>query len=409
MKLSLIPPLLACAALLGQCSNQIIVPEGSDPKPVTELGKTEKEVVKSGNEFGLKLMRTLNAGEADKNMFISPLSVSMALGMTLNGAAGSTRDDMARTLELAGLSDETINGSYRNIIDLLENLDPSVKFRIANSIWSREGFPVEQTFTDVNRKSFDAEISSLDFNRPDAARIINSWVEGSTNGKIKEIVKSPIGSDVVMYLINAIYFKGVWTTQFDKKQTREAPFRGPNGSQSTCNLMYLHDSLRCAETGPVKVVELPYGKTGYSMVVALPNEGVDINSLVGTLTPAVWSDWTDALKRQEAVIQLPRFKVEYEVSLNDALKALGMGIAFGGGADFSRISRSGGLMISEVKHKTFVEVNEEGTEAAAVTSVEMVRTSLPMYFTMRCDRPFLFAIRENSTGTILFAGKIMRP
>lgn len=378
--------------------------------PMRPLTSVEQAVVSADNSFGFKLLAAVNKEDAGKNVFVSPTSVSMALGMTLNGANGATRDSMARTLEFAGLTQKDINSSYKSLITLLTGIDPKVKFQIANSIWYRPDLNVEQAFKDVNKEYFNAEISSINFASPDAPTIINGWVDRNTNGRIKEIVPNPIPREMVMYLINAIYFKGTWTTKFDPANTRDDVFTLPSGGTTPCKLMYLKNKMKVASAGDVQIADLPYGDAGFSMTVVLPKAGTSIDEFAGKLTQAQWALWIAALTEKEAEIYLPKFTLEYGKKLNDALIAMGMRLAFAPSeADFTNIDKAGGLYISEVQHKTFVQVDEEGTEAAAVTSVGVGRTSIGDNFVMRVDRPFIVVIREQNTGTILFIGKIVQP
>jgi serpin B len=334
----------------------------------------------------------------------------VALGMTLNGANGATRDSMARTLEFAGLTQQDINTSYKSLITLLKGIDPKVIFQIANSIWYRPDLRVEQAFKDVNKEYFNAEINSIDFGSASAPATINGWVDRNTNGKIKEIVPDPIPRDMVMYLSNAIYFKGTWTYKFDPAYTRDDVFTLPSGSTVPCKMMSMKSTLKYAENDQCQVLDLPYGDAGFSMTIVLPKKGTSIDDFAGKLTQQQWNLWMAGLAKKEGDVYLPKFKLEYSKKLNDVLKAMGMTLAFTPGlADFTKIDTRGGLFISEVQHKTFVQVDEEGTEAAAVTSVGVGRTSIGDNFVMRIDRPFIFVIRENNTGTILFMGKIVQP
>ncbi|UCC72893.1 MAG: serpin family protein [Gemmatimonadota bacterium] len=375
-----------------------------------DLTVAEEELIQSDNAFGLKLFREIHAqGAADSNIFISPLSVAMALGMTYNGAAGETQLAMQETLELQGLTIEEVNQAYRSLIDLLRNLDPSVEFLLANSIWYREGFAVEQDFLDVNREYFDAEVTALDFSSPSAAPTINSWVSEKTRGRIEKIVDDPIDWLVVMYLINAIYFKGDWTIQFDPELTADWTFYLADGGQVQAPMMTYGgevDVRSYADAG-VSALDLYYGGKAYSMTILLPPYGGDVGSLIESLDSERWQEIVDGLSTTSSDVVLPKFTLEYELEMKDVLTALGMGIAFGDAADFTKIRASGGLYISKVKHKTFVDVNEEGTEAAAVTAVEIREVSMPPTFVI--DRPFIFAIREQFSGTILFMGRIVDP
>jgi serine protease inhibitor len=405
--------LIALALSFLSCEDLGTSPGSPEPRQLTGL---EKSLVRTSNQFGLHLFRTVNQTESSKNVFISPLSVSMALGMTLNGASGTTEEAIRSTLDFSGMTREEISSSYHSLMELLRNLDPKVEFNIANSIWHRLGFAVERDFIETNQRYFEATVAGLDFSSPGASNTINQWVDLNTNGKIKEIVSSPIPDFVVMYLINAIYFKGTWTYQFDKERTSDATFYLPNGTSRTTKLMQLRGTLPYAETAVYQTIELPYGDSLFSMIVVLPKPGESIEAFVNNLTDDSWDNLGDGLHSELGTVYLPKFKLEYEQALNDALTTMGMGVAFDPGrADFRRISQQiydmgERLFITEVKHKTFVQVDEEGTEAAAATSVEIGFTSVgPREFIMRVDRPFFFAITERSSGTLLFVGKIVEP
>jgi len=343
---------------------------------------------------------------------MSPLSASMALGMKMNGAAGQTFEEMRGALAFGTQPTAEINASYRSLIDMLRGLDATVDFRIANSIWYRNGFPFEQTFLDESRQYFDAKVSGLDFASASAVPTINDWVKQSTSGKIDKIVDGPIDADVVMYLINAIYFNGSWTTRFDKSQTRTEPFNAMGGATAPIAMMRRTDTIRVAETADAQVVDLPYGGGAYTMTILLPKQGKSVREVVATLTADSWQSAVAGTSTRQVELQMPKFTLRWEALLNDPLQALGMRQAFeGGAADFTRMSRPAGnrLYISKVKQKSFVDVHEEGTEAAAVTSVEIRVTCACGPQVIRIDRPFIFAIRERLSGTILFLGKIVRP
>ncbi len=398
--------LLICVGFIfSSCDKSPTDPGNED---VRDLTPVEKNIVESDNIFGLKLFQNLVNDEKDKNVFISPLSVSMALGMTLNGADSETKQAMQQTLEVAGLTDEQINQSYQSLMELLTGLDPKVQFQIANSIWYRSTFSVEQPFIDVNKQYFDAQVSGLDFNDPSSVNVINSWVNDNTNAKIDKIIDQ-INPMTVMFLINAIYFKGTWTYQFEEENTVESPFYLPDNSEKMCHLMKIAGTFNYFSNDKLKAVDLPYGDKEFSMTLILPQENHEIDDIIGELNNTNWNSWIGQFGESDGEIFLPRFKLEYEKTLNEVLAQLGMGIAFTGQADFTRINKGGNLFISEVKHKSFVEVNEEGTEAAAVTSVEVSLTSVGSGFIFRADRPFVFVIREKNSGSILFIGKIVDP
>lgn len=389
------------------CSDDVNSPEESEWRDLSSL---EKSIVEADNQFGLKIFKNINKNEKGENLFISPLSISYALGMTLNGADGETAQAMRRTLELNNLELRNINESYKSLMKLLSGLDPQVVFTIANSIWYRQDFEVEKSFIDANQTYFNAEVKNIDFSAASALSTINNWVDNNTNGKIKKIIES-IPPDMMMYLINAIYFKGTWTTEFNKEHTSDDQFTKPDGSTVPCKMMQQMAVLPYYQTDNFQAVDLPYGNGDFSMVVVLPNESTNIDAFISNLTVDDWQKWAQQFEEKEGTLQLPRFTLEYEKKLNDVLIDMGMGPAFDPNqANFTKINKNGDLFISEVKHKTYVKVDEEGTEAAAVTSVGIKLTSVNTdTFFMRVDRPFVFAIRERNSGAILFIGKIVEP
>jgi serine protease inhibitor len=380
--------------------------------PSLDLTSAEKSLLHSDNKFGLKLFQEVVKQEKDKNVFISPLSVSMALGMTLNGANGSTQEAMQKTMELNGLILQEVNESYQHLIELLSGLDPKVQFQIANSIWYRHDWIFEEEFINLNKTYFNALVSGLDFDDPNSADVINAWVNENTKGRITSIINPPIDPSLVMFLINAIYFKGTWTYQFDKGTTTEWPFLLLDNSTKPCQMMGQKSEFPYYENDDFQAVNLPYGKGDYSMIVFLPKWGKNVDSLITKFNSENFDLWLSEFHSDSGKVCLPKFTLEYELKLNDALKALGMSVAFDPDqADFTKMHPGTGLFISEVKHKTFVEVNEEGTEAAGVTSVGMAMSADPPshLFEILVDRPFVFLIRENLSGTILFMGKIVEP
>lgn len=398
--------LLLLGICLLQCSKN---PVSRNPRISRELTEAERCLVESDNKFGLKLFKEIVKEEKDKNVFISPLSVSMALGMTYNGANGETQEAMQKTLELSGLTIEEVNQCYKHLIESLTQLDPKVEFQIANSIWYRQSISAKEEFINLCKKYFDALVTGLNFNDPAAADIINAWVEENTNGKIKEIVTAPIDPLTVMFLINAIYFMGTWTYQFDKDETKDDWFRLLDGTRKPCKMMEQRGFYKYFESEDFQAVDLPYGDGDFSMTIFLPYWNVNIDSLIAKFDQENLNYWLSGFSIDSGDIYIPKFTLEYELKLNDALKALGMGIAFTSFADFSMMYENVTVWIDEVKHKTFVEVNEEGTEAAAATVVEVTYGPGPPGFWMRVDRPFVFMIRENKSQTILFIGKIVEP
>jgi len=399
-------------ALVLACSGAT-EPRPGEPSPVLEalpraLSAGEQKIIAANNDFSFSLFRRLGAAEADSNVFVSPLSASMALGMAMNGASGTTFDEMRATLGFGTASESEIDQGYKSLIALLRGLDPGVDFRIANSIWAREGFPVTPSFLDAGRTWFDAQAATLDFASPGAVKSINDWVSTATAGKIPTILDQ-IRSDEVLFLINAIYFKGSWRAKFDPALTVDAPFHGIAGDQPA-KLMHREGTIRYLQTPTFSAVDLPYGNSAYSMSVVLPNTGQSVDAVLASLQTDSWSAWAAQFRDAEIDLHLPRLELAWERMLIPDLQTLGMRAPFqANGADFSRMSPLGDqLFISTVKQKTYVKVNEEGTEAAAATSVGMTATSAPLRTAFRVDRPYVFVIRERLSGTILFLGAIRR-
>ena len=384
----------------------------TQPKEI-RLSADQQLMLEESRDFSFDLLRSIAAeAEEGENVFISPLSVSLALAMTYNGAEGTTRDAMRQAMRLPDLSDEQINIAWQKLVKDLLAVDKKIDIRIANSIWYLEGFFVRPPFIEVNRKYYNAEVRALDFGRPDAVTIINKWVYDNTNKLIDKIIER-VSRQTVMILINAIYFKGQWTYEFDKSKTQPMPFFLADGNMIQAPTMQLTESFNYFEGFGYRLAELPYGRGNYSMVVVLPDPDVSIEDVLqsfgsGSLAPL---SQAGAVK-QRLDVQLPKFTIEFEQLLNDALINMGMGVAFNPAqANFSGINPDEQLFISEVRHKAFVDVHEEGTEAAAVTTVVIERTStgpnMPKAFYV--NRPFMFLIREKFTGAILFAGKVIDP
>lgn len=376
-------------------------------------GAIDARLVSANTSFGFKLYHEVANKSAGKNVFISPASVALCLAMTYNGAVGETKEAMERALEIHGLTHAELNRAYAALRSELENPDPRVQLQIANSLWARKGISFNPAFIARNKEFYGAEVTALDFGDPGAPAIINAWVKDKTKDKIEKIVDS-IDAQSVLFLINAIYFKGAWSTEFDKARTKDDVFTIGSGSQKRLPMMTQSGKYDYYEGRNFQAVSLPYGSGRVSMYVFLPAAGTGINQFLPSLTTANWDVWMKSFSKTQGAIVLPRFKVEYEITLNDALKALGMGVAFDPDrANFSGIFQTAqNAFISKVKHKTFAEVNEEGTEAAAVTSTEIQVTSAVQprkSFTMVVDRPFFFAIRDNKTGSVLFLGSIVDP
>jgi serine protease inhibitor len=377
-----------------------------------EVSEKTAQLIEAENEFGLELFQHVFTSETKyENIMVSPLSVSLALAMTYNGARGETKTAMENTLKLYGLESGDINASYRDLVRALKSLDPQVLMEIANSIYYRHDFKVESDFVSANRNYYDAQVTALDFgNQQLALKTINDWVSDKTHEKIDHIINE-ITPDHVMFLLNAIYFKGVWKTRFKESETTKQPFNFENGTAIQTDMMQLTDTVSYVANDLFSAIRLPYGKGNYNMYIFLPDQGKTLEDLTGELNTQNWKTWMEAFgPAQKTDIKIPRFKYKYEIELNDVLTTMGMGVAFTGMADFTGINRDGGLNIDYVKHKTFIEVNEEGTEAAAVTVVAIERTSAgPEKPKFIANRPFMYAITEEKTGAILFMGTLKNP
>ncbi len=373
----------------------------------------DRRLVEANNTFAMDLFHALWNEGPDENLFISPASVSMALAMTYNGAAGETAAAMEDVLHIKGMPVQEVNEAFADLRSILENPDPNVEMAIANSLWARQGVEFNDDFLQKNQTYFGAKVGALDFDRPDAADTINQWVEQQTKGKIQDLIEPPIHPLTVLFLINAIYFQADWAEPFDPELTRTTPFHLPDGSQKEHPVMFREGEYQYLDGDGFQAVSIPYGKNErISMYIFLPNTEQTLQDFYSQLSPTEWSTWMESFWKTEGLVGLPRFTFEYEASLNDVLKALGMEIAFDDTtADFSGMRPTPPrLFIADVKHKSFIDVNEEGTEAAAATSVEMRAESAPMdWFSMIVDRPFFFSIVDNKTGSILFMGSVAEP
>lgn len=398
---------LAAAISLAACSDPLgpVQPIAELPRPLTAV---ERQIIDGSNAFGLDLMREVVERDDRPNIVLSPFSASMALGMTLNGAGGTTFDAMRASLGFPGLTQEEINTSYRGMIDLLTTLDPTVRFDVANSIWTNQDMSFLDSFLQRTASAFDARSESRDFGDPATLAAISEWVDENTNGFIDRILDT-LDPALAMLLINAIYFDAAWTTQFDPDETRRQSFVRADDSTVLVDMMSLSDVEFPVGGGPgYSAIELPYGGAAFSMVVALPHD--DARAFAEGLTTETWDALIAGLSPREMdQVSIPKFTLTWDGFLNDALKEMGMDVAFRPGADFTRMAApplGNQLCIDFVRQKTFIEVDERGTRAAAVTAVGIGPVSFNGFI---ADRPFLFAIRERLTGTVLFMGIVGDP
>ncbi len=373
--------------------------------------KDYEKIVSPVNELGFKLLHEVEADE-NNNTFISPTSLFMALAMIYNGADGVTKSEIAKVLHSEGIDVEELNKANASMMSVLNKEVDDIQLNIANSIWLNDKFTFQEDFEKNTKDYFNAEITEIDIADSKSAEQINSWVKEATNDKIEEIVDSPLDANLLAVLINAIYFKGSWTNEFDKNETTDRPFQLLDGSVKNVPLMAMKEEFSYFENEKFQAITLPYGDGELSMKVFLPKENSSLEEFKTMLTSENWAAWQKGFEVEEGTILLPKFQLEFEASLNEALKSLGMASAFDENANFTKmINEDEQVLITNVKQKTFIDVNEEGTEAAAVTGIEMGITSAPINepFYMEVNRPFFFTITDDETDTILFMGSISNP
>lgn len=366
------------------------------------------ELTHDNNDFGFSLFNAVNNNSKGENIFISPFSISAALAMTLNGARDETNVEMTETLKYSGWNKDSLNTAFRDLLQLLPDLDKKVKINNANSIWYRTGFEVLPDFLDVNKNFFNAEVRDKDFSNPNSVIEINKWIEDKTEGKIRDVLKT-LDPQAVMLLINAIYFKAQWKNEFDKKETKTEKFYLENGNQLNVSMMHASKmKLPYYQSSKFSMIDLPYSDSVYTMSILLPNINHGVDEIINDLNIVNWENIQDKMFNTEIDVAIPKFKLEYKTSLKSILPNLGMKLAFNpDAADFSGINGLKNLFIDDVIHQSFVEVDEAGTEAAAATVVIISDSSVGNVF--YANRPFVFLIRDNKTKSILFIGKMTNP
>ena len=404
---------LIALLMFNSCGDSVTGTEAPIAELPRELTATEKMLIEADQAFSYEIFRNTVAFDDEENVIISPLSISMALSMALNGAEEETYEEMREVMHLHAMGKKEINEAFKSLIELLTDLDPKVTLQIANSVWHRLSLPVKEDFLERLTIYYGAKVQELDFADPASVDIINDWVSENTEGLIETIIDE-IPDEMVMYLINALYFKGDWLRPFDTDDTRPRDFRLEDGSSVQVDMMRQESRFATYFSDEVQMIELPYGDSLFSMTVLMPNDPeMPIDRFVEeNLSAENLNNWRLNLSvgSRDVILQLPKFELEYEIEYNEILKAMGMELAFDGWeADFSGIADVSpqNLFISEVKHKTFIRVDEEGTEAAAVTSVGIGITSMPPSIIV--DRPFVFIIHERESGTNLFMGKVKNP
>ena len=385
------------------------------PAPLKiDLQGVETSMVKSDQAFAFEFFSKVfdeERNDEDENFMVSPFSLSMALAMTWNGSAGDTKLAMQNTLGLGDWTDQEVNSYFKKLKDAFEKTDPSTKLSIANSIWTNQNVKILPDFIQLNQNYYKATVEAVDFGNFATVGRINKWAADNTNGLIDNVIEETDPMDL-MYLLNALYFKGVWSSKFDAKNTSKMDFTADNGSKTKVDMMHQETELNYADDATMQLVELPYGNKAFSMRVLLPKDGKKLTDVTQALqSEDYWSNLTSKLHNNKVDLYLPKFKTEYSKKLNDVLIEMGMGVAFvPGNADFSRMSDKDAY-ISFVKQDTYIATDEVGTEAAAVTTVGVELTSVgptPEKVTFKADRPFVYIIQEKSSGAVLFMGAVKR-
>lgn len=409
--------IVAVALTVTQCYNSVTnTNTDSLVRELRPLTQTEQKIATSSQSFGVDVFKNV-VGNGDKNVFISPLSLSMALAMTVNGAAGDTRTAMLKTLDVSDSNVQDLDASYQSLMKLLTNADPKVQMELANAIWYRNTFSVQQSFINTCQKYYGARVQGLNFKDNHSADIINNWVSDQTHGKITKMVQAPIDPNIVMYLMNAIYFKGNWRYQFDKKKTAPDDFTLSDGSKVRPEMMHVTTTMPFYGSDEVQMLDMAYGDSLFSMTVLLPPLGTSIDDFVAKLTRDKLNNWIGQLHPLNVQITMPKFKIKCDTTFKQALIKMEMGVAYDPlNADFTKINpdKKLHLHISKVEQKSFVNVDEKGTEAAAVTKVTVVTVicdcgGINDDYIFNVDRPFVYLIRERTSGTILFIGKMENP
>lgn len=374
--------------------------------------QVDDQLVERNQAFAIDIYRAIVDDGAEGNVFISPLSISLALAMTYNGADDETKEQMAQALQLAGMDANEINEGYLHLQQLMISADPEVKLAIANALWGRDGLVFQEDFMDVIQHYYDAEVHMLDFRDSEAASTINRWISDRTEGLIDNAIDG-ISEDTLLFLINAIYFKGMWSKPFEQSHTSDQPFYLSDGSVIQHPQMVQSGQYDYMDNDDFAAVKIPYGEEeNLSMVVFLPHKDSSLQQLYDTLSQDNWNQWMTSFHSTEGTIRLPRFKVEYEITLNDVLQSLGMVHPFDSSKASFKSMVSPFAYIDSVRHQSVIEVNEVGTEAAAVTIVEVRVTGALTptdYFNLTVDRPFFFTIIDEATNTIIFMGSVEQP
>ncbi|MGN7408276.1 serpin family protein [Sporosarcina sp. SAFN-010] len=408
---------VSAVVVLSACGMVPAPMKKEEPKPdkvAVSFGEDDYlKLSEPTNELGAQLVTKAEPND-DGNVFVSPVSLLMALSMLQNGADGQTRDEIKDAMQVMGMDTESINRANASLLDHLQRSDEELKLKTANSIWVNDRFTLQEKFKQITQDYYLAEAQDMDITDSKSVDRMNEWVQQATNGKIDEIVQAPLDDSLVMYLLNAVYFKASWSYPFNENATEDDDFKRTDGNLTKVPFMQLNEELPYLETDQFQAVSLPYGDEGkMTMDIYVPKEGQNLDDFLSSWTTENSTNWKGSFETRLGTVRLPKFQLDYEILLNDVLQELGMKQAFGEGAELSKlvVEDENPLFVSKVLQKTYLSVDEKGTEAAAVTSIAMDTVSAPMGepFQFTANKPFFITIRDKEADVLLFAGKIANP
>lgn len=394
---------LATVVLIA-CTEDKVTPNEVHPVVIPEA------IAMGTSDFAFDFFKNLQETQpATDNLFVSPLGLHMALGMLLNGAEGETANEVQKSLKMQGIDLVELNNAYQKLITDMPKADAKVSFQLANSLWAKEGLSLESVYSGVLKNKFNADITSLPFDQ-NAVKKINQWASDHTNGKIDKILDK-IDDDLVMFLINAIYFKGDWQSKFDSKDTKDTPFTLENSNKKNVKMMFQKSDFKIGNTENFRALELPYANGQFNMTLILPNNNQKIGDVLNGLNGESWNALRNNMSKIGVKVGLPRIKLKGTYQLKNTLAKMGFQKMFTDGAEFGKITKTAPLKVDFVKQDSYLSIDEKGTEAAAVTTIGFTTTSagpttLPEFI---CDQPFGLIISEKTSNTILFMGRIMNP
>lgn len=404
LKKSVLVPAVFVGMCLGCANEEVDLPNVVKPVEIPE------NIAAGTNRFAFNFFQNLQQTQpANENLFVSPLSLHMALGMLLNGSENETASEILKTLQMEGVSIDDLNKAYKTLLEGLPEADSKVSLGLANSMWHKSNFQVESDFKNILNSSFKADVTGLPFDNAGKDKI-NQWASDKTNGKIKKVIEE-ISENHVMFLLNALYFKGDWKNRFDVKNTRDAAFKLENGTDKQVKMMFTTSGFKAAVNSTYNAIQLPYANGQFNMTLLIPKGENTVSSVISGLGEQEWNTLqTSKLANMNAEVGLPRFQLSYSAKLNGTLGKMGINKVFTNGAQLGKINKTAPLQVDFVKQDSYLAIDEKGTEAAAVTTIGVVLTSAgPEPPRFICDRPFVLVISEKTSNTILFMGRIMNP